>query len=148
MENTYVPNKVSKTCDRFVETFLADETDALIHLLADDCVWTIMATGECLIGTNKIKKLLDQSVVARKQTKEARLQFLNKFVGEKQFCLEFIHYAVVLDQWPKVVSRPDSGTIDEINSCIVCRINKEGMIDRIHEYFDLSEAKVARQLYS
>jgi hypothetical protein len=148
MENTYGPNKVSEICDMFVKAFLADDIDHVMEILSDDCEWNIMATDESFIGTVKIKELMDRSVTARKRTKEARMHFLNQFVGEKQFCFEFIHYAVVLDQWPRTISRPDSGSLDEINSCIICRINNNGMIDRVHEYFDLSQSKVARQLYS
>jgi hypothetical protein len=148
IENVY---KVQEICKKFTKAFLGDDIDIFMKMIAKDCVWNIMATSEEFIGIAKVKELADRSVAARNRTKEAHMEFTNKFAGEGQVCIEFIHHAVVLDQWPLCHSKPDSGAVVAINSCIVCQLNKTGMIFRVDEYFDLGQAYSAgtpRQLYS
>lgn len=151
MENTYGPKKVPEICDMFVKTFLADDTEALMNIIADDCEWNIMATGVQVSGITKIKELTAGLVTARARTKGACMELYGRFAGDGRFCVEYIQHVVIADQWPLLAGRAKPGALVSINSCMVCRLNKDGMIDRLDEYFDLgldTSPKIERQLYS
>jgi ketosteroid isomerase-like protein len=151
MEAVETISKNQELCDKFVKAFLSDDVDTFMKMIAEDCEWFIMATGEKFRGTAKVQELADRSMAARVHTKDTHMEFTNEFAGEEGFCVEYIHRAIVTDKWPSSTNKPAPGTVLAVNICIVCHVNNHGQIDRANEYFDLGQATspgVERRLYS
>src|SRR6266576_1502464 len=47
--------------ETFKRTFLRDDLDGFMELIAPDCDWTIMATGEKFTGAPRIRELAQRS---------------------------------------------------------------------------------------
>jgi ketosteroid isomerase-like protein len=126
--------------------------EAMISLWAPDGEWVIMATGETFKGLDQIRQLANRSVAARTHgTGEGLLPF-NVFTNTDgtRLCWEYVHKAVVTDQWPASTNRPAPGTKVEIPIVLICEIN-DGKLAKIREYFDLTTATepgAHRKLYS
>lgn len=136
--------------ESLIRAFLADDVDGTIQLIAADCEWVIMATGETFRGTDEVRQLAERSVAARKHTPDMHMDFTNRFASEDQMCIEYAHRGVVTERWPSSHDRPPVGTSFDIKICLVCHV-KDGKIDWIHEYFDLGqvvEPAIERRLYS
>jgi hypothetical protein len=65
-----------KLIERFENTFLSVDSDVegFMELIAPDCEWTIMATGEKFNGTEKVRELAQRSVAARTHTEQIQMQ--------------------------------------------------------------------------
>ena len=135
----------------FKKTFLSVESDieGFMDLIAPNCEWTIMATGEKFNGAEKIRELAKRSVAARNHTEEIKMQATTLFANDDYFVIEYIHKAIVTADWPASKNRPTPGTVVSIPICIVAHI-KEEKFDWLHEYFDLATASGAQgqKLYS
>ena len=61
--------------ETFKKTFLSVESDVegFMALVAPNCEWTIMATGEKFSGLDNIKELAMRSVAARTHTEEIKM---------------------------------------------------------------------------
>ncbi len=90
----------------FSDTFLTDDIGGFMKLIDQDCEWVLMATGETFRGTGEVRQLAERSVAARRHTKDDHIEFTNLFTSEDQMCLEYIHRAIVTEQWPSSSNRP------------------------------------------
>jgi ketosteroid isomerase-like protein len=128
-----------KLIQTFKKTFLAVDSDieGFMELVAPDCEWTIMATGEKFSGIEKVRELAERSVAGRIHTKEIKMEPATLFATEEYFVIEYIHNAVVTENWPASKNRPAPGSVLNIPICIVAHIKNE-KFDRLHEYFDLA----------
>lgn len=137
--------------ETFKKTFLSVESDveAFMALVAPNCEWTIMATGEKFSGLDKIKELARRSVAARTHTEEIKMEPTTLFATQDHFVVEYVHNAIVTADWPASKNRPAPGTVLTIPICIVGHIQGE-KFDRLHEYFDLGTASgmQGQKLYS
>jgi hypothetical protein len=67
-----------------------------------------------------------------------------------KLCWEYVHTAVVTDQWPSSTHRPAPGTKINVPLALLCEID-QGRLVRVREYFDMltaSEPGTAHHLYS
>jgi ketosteroid isomerase-like protein len=135
----------------FKKTFLAVESDidGFMELIDPDCEWTIMATGEKFTGIEKIRELAERSVAARTHTKNIKMDPTVLFATNEYFVIEYLHSAVVTENWPASKNRPVPGTVVNIPICIVAHIKAEKFY-WLHEYFDLATASgmQGQKLYS
>jgi limonene-1,2-epoxide hydrolase len=141
---------------RFVQAFTDAMThegvEALMQLWAPDGEWVIMATGETFTGRDQIEQLANRSIAARTHGPGQGLLPFNVFTNADgtRLCWEYVHKAVVTDQWPASTNRPAPGTTVEIPIVLICEI-AENKLTKIREYFDLTtftEPGVHRKLYS
>jgi ketosteroid isomerase-like protein len=136
----------------FTDAMTHEGVDALMRLWAPDGEWVIMATGETFKGLDQIKELANRSVAARTHGPGEGLLPFNVFTNTEgtRLCWEYVHKAVVTNQWPASTNRPAPGTALEIPIVLICEI-AEGKLTKIREYFDLltvTEPGVHRKLYS
>jgi ketosteroid isomerase-like protein len=136
----------------FTDAMTHEGVDALMRLWAPDGEWVIMATGETFNGLDQIKELANRSVAARTHGSGEGLLPFNVFTNTEgtRLCWEYVHKAVVTNQWPASTNRPAPGTALEIPIVLICEI-AEGKLTKIREYFDLltvTEPGVHRKLYS
>jgi len=140
-----------KLIERFENTFLSVDSDVegFMELIAPDCEWTIMATGEKFNGTEKVRELAQRSVAARTHTEQIQMQSTTLFATDDYFVIEYVHNAIVTAEWPASRNRPAPSTFLSIPICIVAHI-KGGKFDWLHGYFDFATASGARgqELYS
>jgi hypothetical protein len=144
-------DKVQGICDTFAQVLVANNTTALMKMMTTDCEWNLMASGEQFIGIVKVKEMAERSIASRKHISGSQIALSNKFAGEDQFCIQYVHRAVVTDQWPSSLERLALGTMVAINICIVCHVHKDGKVARTDEYFDLGQLLlwgIERELYS
>jgi ketosteroid isomerase-like protein len=136
----------------FTDAMTHEGVDALMRLWAPDGEWVIMATGETFKGLDQIKELANRSVAARTHGPGEGLLPFNVFTNTEgtRLCWEYVHKAVVTNQWPASTNRPAPGTALEIPIVLICEI-AEGKLTKIREYFELltvTEPGVHRKLYS
>lgn len=140
-----------KLIDTFKNTFLSVESDVdgFMKLIAPNCEWTIMATGEKFSGAEKVRELAKRSVAARNHTDEIKMQATTLFINNDYFVIEYVHKAIVTADWPASKNRPAPGSVVSIPICIVAHISGE-KFDWLHEYFDLATASGSQgqKLYS
>jgi ketosteroid isomerase-like protein len=140
-----------KLVEIFKKTFLAVESDidGFLALVSPECEWTIMATGEKFTGIEKVRELAKRSVAGRTHTEQTKMQPATLFATDDYFVVEYIHNAIVTDQWPASRNAPAPGTILSIPICIVAHIKNE-QFDWLHEYFDLATVSgmQGQKLYS
>jgi ketosteroid isomerase-like protein len=140
-----------KLIQAFKKTFLAVESDVdgFMALVAPDCEWTIMATGEKFTGIGKVRELAERSIAGRTHTNEVKMEPTTLFATEEYLVIEYTHNAIVTEKWPASKNRPKPGTLLSVPICIVAHINEE-QFDWLHEYFDLATVSGARDqtLYS
>ncbi len=140
-----------KLVQTFKQTFLGVESDidGFMALVAPDCEWTIMATGEKFAGIEKVRELAKRSVAGRTHTKEIKMEPTTLFAAEEHFVIEYVHNAIVTEKWPASKNRPAPGTVLSIPICIVAHIKNE-KFDWLHEYFDLATVSgiKGQKLYS
>ena len=135
--------------ETFKRTFLRDDLDGFMELIAPDCDWTIMATGEKFTGAPRIRELAQRSIAARRHVGETGIEPVNLLSTDACLVFEYIHNAVVTDNWPASTNRPAPGTTLRIPICIVAHTN-DGKFDWLREYFDLATAsgRQGQKLYS
>jgi ketosteroid isomerase-like protein len=151
MEVTKLKDKTQVICDNFAKALLANDSKEFLKMMAEDCEWNLMATGEQFTGIWKVRKMAEQWIPTRHDIPGKLTELSNKFAGEDHFCIQYVHRAAVTDKWPSSVERFTPGTMIAINICIVCQVNNSGMISRTDEYFDLGQLILwgpERELYS
>jgi ketosteroid isomerase-like protein len=136
----------------FTEAMTHEGIEAMMKLWAPDGEWVIMATGETFKGPDQIRQLATRSVAARTHGSGEGLLPFNVFTNTDgtRLCWEYVHKAVVTDQWPASKDRPAPGSKVEIPIVLICEIS-QGKLTKIREYFDLTTATepgVHRKLYS
>jgi ketosteroid isomerase-like protein len=136
----------------FTDAMTHEGVEALMRLWAPDGEWVIMATGETFKGLDQIEQLAKRSIAARTHGSGQGLLPFNVFTNPEgtRLCWEYVHKAVVTDQWPASTHRPAPGTELEIPIVLICEIS-ENKLTKIREYFDLTTATepgVHRKLYS
>ncbi len=136
----------------FTDAFTADDVEGFYKLIDPDAEWTIMATGETFYGLEQIKQLAMRSIAARDHTDGLGIKPFNIFsnIEQTRFCWEYVHTAVVTDEWPSSAHKPPPGTkinLPIILSCEIC----DDKITRVREYFDMwsiVDPGVPHHLYS
>lgn len=136
----------------FTDAMTHEGVEELMRLWAPDGEWVIMATGETFKGLDEIRQLANRSIAARTHGSGQGLLPFNVFTNTEgtRLCWEYVHKAVVTDQWPASTNRPAPGSKVEIPIVLICEIN-DGKLTKIREYFDLTTATepgVHRKLYS
>lgn len=136
----------------FTHAMTHEDIESMLNLFAPDGEWVIMATGETFRGLDQIRQLATRSVAARVHKAEMGLLPFNVFTNPDatKLCWEYVHKAVVTDQWPASTHRPAPGTIVEIPIVLICEIS-QGKLVKIREYFDLlttTEPGIPHRLYS
>jgi ketosteroid isomerase-like protein len=133
---------------KFSEVFLSDDVDGMVALTDEDCVWTIMATGEMFHGPDEIRKLAERSIAARQHTSGVHMDFKNLFSTDDQMVLEYVHSGIITASNDISVKLPTAGTEFVLPICLVCHI-KNGKFDKIDEYFDVGTLTGAKaKMYS
>src|SRR5215467_4678310 len=72
----------------FKDTYLTDDIDGLMKLMAPQCEWLLIATAEMFRGTDTIRKLAERSKAARDQTSDEHLYVTDLFSSDDQMCRE------------------------------------------------------------
>ncbi len=154
-ETTYTklnPTLETDLVQAFTHALTHEDLESIINLFAPDGEWVIMATGETFRGLDQIRRLATRSVAARVHKAEMGLLLFNVFTNPNatKLCWEYVHKAVVTDQWPASTHRPAPGTLVEIPIVLICEIS-QGKLVKIREYFDLlttTEPGIPHRLYS
>jgi ketosteroid isomerase-like protein len=149
---TNEPMRTEDLVKAFTGAMTHEGVDELMSLWAPDGEWVIVATGETFKGLAQIKELANRSVAARTHGSGQGLLPFNVFTNAEgtRLCWEYVHTAVVTDQWPASTDRPAPGTEVDIPIVLICEI-VSGKLTKIREYFDLltvTEPGVHRKLYS
>ncbi len=136
----------------FTKAFTSDDIESFLKLIAPECVWTIIATGETFRGLDEIKQLALRSVAGRDHPTGMGIKPTNIFTNAEgtKLCWEYIHTGVVTAQWPSSTQRPNPGTKIELPIVLICEI-LQGKIVNVREYFDLrtvTEPNIKHLLYS
>jgi ketosteroid isomerase-like protein len=134
-----------KLIETFKKTFLPAESDVegFMELIAPNCEWTMMATGEKFSGAEKVREMANHALVARAHTEKIKMEPTTLFATGDYFVIEYLHNAIVTADWTASKNRPAPGTVVSIPICIVAHIEGE-KFDRIHEYFDLATVSGAK----
>ncbi len=152
----FAPNNknISKedVIQEFTRCMTTDDIDGIIKLFNEDSEWVIMATGETFHGKEKIRELATRSVNARDHTNERGIHPYDVFFNadETRLCWEYIHTAIVTDDWPASKDRPTSGSEFKLAIVLVCEIQNNKIVE-LREYFDMQtivEPGVQHYLYS
>lgn len=64
------------------------------------------------------------------------MTIVDHFITDDRMCLEYIHEAIVTENWPASENRPAVGARVKVPICLVCRLQDEKFV-HIDEYFDL-----------
>ncbi len=151
-----VETVMSGTQENVVEAFTrcmtTDDIDGIVTLFAKDAEWRIMATGETFTGPEKIRELATRSVAARAHSSSRGIHPFNVFTSADGtgLCWEYVHTAIITENWPASRDRPAPGTEFRLPIVLVCDI-RNNTITKIREYFDLqtlTEPGVQHHLYS
>jgi ketosteroid isomerase-like protein len=121
---------------KFSDIFLSDDVYGMVALTDDDCVWTVMATGEAFHGPEEVRKLAERSIAARQHTSDVHVDFKNLFSIDDQMVLEYVHHGIITASNDISVKLPTAGTEFVLPICLVCHV-KNGKFDKIDEYFDV-----------
>jgi ketosteroid isomerase-like protein len=130
----------------------SDDIESMVNLFTPDGEWKIMATGEAFRGLDQIRQLATRSVAGRSHPVGLGIKPTNVFTNAEgtKLCWEYVHTAVVTDQWPSSTHRPDPGTKIEVPIMLMCEI-RQGKLAEVREYFDLLsvvEPGTEHRLYS
>jgi len=122
----------------FTVAFATDNVEDFYKLIAPEAEWVIMATGETFRGLDQIKDLAVRSVAARDHPVGMGIKPVNIFTNAEgtRLCWEYVHTAVVTDQWPSSADRPAVGTKISVPIILSCEI-RDGKIVKAREYFDM-----------
>jgi ketosteroid isomerase-like protein len=132
-------NNAKTLLEKFARAFAEDNPGLLLSLLASDCEWTIMPTGERFKGLLEIRSLTEKVQSARAHSDEAKLTIREAFSDAAHLCIEFLHRGVVTNGFGGGgIDAPPPGAIFEIDFCVTARI-RDGKIIRVREYFDHSQ---------
>jgi ketosteroid isomerase-like protein len=136
----------------FTAAFTSDDIEGFLKLIAPDCEWVIMATGETFRGLDQIEQLALRSVAARDHPAGLGITPTNIFTNAEgtKLCWEYVHTGVVTDQWPSSTHRPAPGTQINVPIALLCEID-QGKLVKVREYFDMltaSEPGTPHHLYS
>ena len=121
-------NTLSKANETLIQKYLeiatvTDNMDQFAQLIADDCVWVMMATGHIFKGFEQVSSLAKTAGGTRAHDEKYKVKILNWFTDGEHFCVEYHHGAIIKGLHIK-------GTI---NICLVCHM-QDGKFDRIREY--------------
>src|ERR1700728_577208 len=95
--------------NKFRNAFLGDDVEGLIQIVAEDAVWTFMATGEKFVGVDQIRKLANTAIAGRIHTKDIHMEFNNVFSTEEWLCIEYLHRAIMPEN-STITGAPKAGT--------------------------------------
>ena len=96
----------------FTNAFTSDDIESFLDLIAPDCEWAIMATGETFRGLDQIRQLAIRSVAARTHVGRLGLKPTNIFTNAdgSKLCWECVHTGLVTEKWPASTHKPATGT--------------------------------------
>jgi uncharacterized protein (TIGR02246 family) len=116
----------------------SDDVEGMVALFAPDGVWEIMATGETFRGRDQIRQLATRSIAGRDHPAGSGIKPFNVFSNADgtRICWEYVHTAVVTDQWPASTHRPPPGTKLTLPILLSCE-GSGGQLTKIREYFDM-----------
>lgn len=139
------------TIERFAEEFkknlFGDDLDGFMKLVDRDAVWTFMATGEQFHGIDEIRKAAERAMAGRIHTKDLHMELTNTFSGEDQFCIEYLHKAI-MPEHSTITGSPPAGTVIAVPICITMHVSN-GKLDRLNEYMDFATLTgVKKKLFS
>ncbi len=136
----------------FTRCMGVDDIDGIMKLFTEKSQWIIMATGETFKGIDQIRELASRSVAARLHTNERGIHPFDVFtnIDGTRMCWEYVHTAIVTDDWPASKGRPTPGSEFKLSIVLVCEI-ENNKITELREYFDMQsivEPGVKHYLYS
>jgi len=136
----------------FKAAFTSDDVEGFYKLVDPNAEWTIMATGESFRGLDSIKQLATRSVAARTHGGGLGIKPTNVFTNAAgtKICWEYMHTAIVTDNWPSSTNRPAPGTKISVPIVLVGEV-QSGKLTKVREYFDLrtaTEPGTTHKLYS
>ena len=120
---------------KFTQVFANDDLPLLYSIIADDCEWSIMATGEHFRGIAEIRVLNDKVQAARGHSDDAHVHIKESFRSDDRLCIEFLHRGVVKQGFSSDPDTPAEGSLFEIDFCATAQV-RDGRIVRVREYFD------------
>lgn len=129
-----------------------DDINGIIELFNEKSEWILMATGETFKGIDQIRELATRSVAARDHTNERGIHPFDVFTNAEgtRMCWEYVHTAIVTEDWPASKDRPTPGSEFKLSIVLVCEI-QNNKIMKLREYFDMqtiAEPGVKHYLYS
>jgi ketosteroid isomerase-like protein len=136
----------------FTKAFMSDDIESFMTLIAPECEWMIMATGEMFRGQDQVRQLATRSVAARNHNNGMGIKPTNVFTNAQgtKLCWEYMHTAVVTDKWPSSTHRPVPGTKIEVTIVLIGEIRQDKLV-KVREYFDLltvTEPGTPHRLYT
>jgi steroid delta-isomerase-like uncharacterized protein len=152
----FAPNTEPSITDDVVQEFTrcmgTDDIDGIMKLFTEDSEWILMATGETFHGIDQIRELATRSVNARNHTGERGIHPFDVFTNNEgtRLCWEYVHTAIVTEDWPASKGRPTPGSEFKLSIVLVCEI-QNNKIMKLREYFDMQtivEPGVKHHLYS
>jgi ketosteroid isomerase-like protein len=121
--------------EKFKEVILGDDLDGFMNIVAEDAVWTFMATGEKFCGAEQIRESAEKAMAGRIHTKRLHMEFTNTFFSEDKICLEYLHRALAPEKGT-ITGSPPAGTEISMPICLTIHI-RDGKLDRMNEYLDM-----------
>ena len=123
---------------QFRATFTTDDLEGLLKLFDEDCVWSLMPTGDKFHGVANIRAFAQKAMGARSHSAgEGGINIIDLFVTDDRMCVEYIHRLVGTEHAnTRYVA---DGKVLELPICLVCRITN-GKISQLNEYFQLPGA--------
>ena len=121
---------------KYFDLLFGKELEELLSTFADDINWFIVPTNTTIKGKAQFRKMAENHWAA---SPDRTKKMLNVFATDEYACLEYITGGTLKGEADFVTAKvKPTGRKYELQCCFVFHFNAQGLIDKVHEYFDMA----------
>jgi len=121
---------------KYFDLLFGKELEELLSMFADDINWFIVPTNTAIKGKAQFRAMAENHwAVSPDRIKK----MLNVFATDEYACLEYVTGGTLKGKADFVTAKvKPTGRKYELQCCFVFHFNAQGLIDKVHEYFDMA----------
>ncbi len=121
---------------KYFDLLFGKELEELLSTFADDINWFIVPTNTTIKGKAQFRAMAENHWAA---SSDRIKKMLNVFATDEYACLEYITGGTLKREADFVTAKvKPTGRKYELQCCFVFHFNAQGLIDKVHEYFDMA----------
>ena len=121
---------------KYFDLLFGKELEELLSMFAHDINWFIVPTNTTIKGKAQFRAMAENHWAA---SSDRIKKMLNVFATDEYACLEYITGGTLKGEADFVTAKVKlTGRKYELQCCFVFHFNAQGLIDKVHEYFDMA----------
>jgi steroid delta-isomerase-like uncharacterized protein len=121
---------------KYFDLLFGKQMDELLALFSDDIDWFVVPTNTRIKGKGQFRAMAENHWAA---SPDRTKKISNLFADDEFACLEYTTGGTLKGEADFVTTKVEpTGRRYDLQCCFVFHFNANGLIDKVHEYFDMA----------